>query len=96
MNSTLGIKVPETRAILAIGKTWAAPREETRATCAKTVESPKGPIALTRRLQRLVEGVAIPAQARATNGHHRCAFGLWSISALRWLRLLLMIVSMTR
>ena len=56
VNSTLGIKVPETRAILAIGKTWAAPREETRATCAKTFESPEGPIALARRLQRPVEG----------------------------------------
>jgi len=96
VNSTLGIKVPETRAILAIGETWAAPREETRATRAETFENPKGPIALTRRLRRPVEGVAIPAQARATNGHHGCALGLLSISALRRLRLLLMIVSMTR
>jgi len=47
VNSTLDIKVPETRAILAIGETWAAPREETCATRAKTLEYPKGPIALT-------------------------------------------------
>jgi hypothetical protein len=94
VNSTLGIKVPETRAILAIGETWAAPREETRATGTKTFEYPKGPIALTRRLQRLVKGIAISAPARATNSHHRRALGL--LSALRRLRLALMIKSMTR
>ena len=96
VNSTLCIKVPETRAILAIGETRTAPREETRATGAKTFENPKGPIALTRRLERLVKGITIPAHPRATSGHHRRALGLLSISVLRWLRLPLMVDSMTR
>ena len=46
MNGTLGIKMLETRGVLAIGKTCAAPREEASTARAEAVEGPKGPITL--------------------------------------------------
>jgi len=46
MDGTLGIKMLETRVVLAICKARAEPREDTSAARAEAVEGPKGPITL--------------------------------------------------